>query len=316
MSVTSILFIANLVMTLLCATSLALIAVTHTSGVFSALAMVMTLLLFLCVLVLARKHSKQVVIADRYRRLGRKLLQLKRTKKRDESMAINVLNHIVQQSPDVSSHTNIWQQPLEVFSGDLALTTYNDNGTSYTLLADLTGHGIAAAMGATPVASIFQATARRGLPVEQIVVELNEKLRLLLPSGYFCCAAVISCRHRSLKICNAGLPPVRIVSKEGSIVHVIESTQLPLGIDPLQECDVSVYSKTFDHDHRLYAFTDGLIEADNPHGEPFGEKQLDGLFTSVCRPTGRLNHIKKAFTDFVKGSTQHDDISIVEVNIC
>jgi serine phosphatase RsbU (regulator of sigma subunit) len=309
-------FVANLTVTLICATTLTLMAVTHTQGTTTAFAVVAVLVLFLCQLTLARSHSRQLLRADRYHRLGRKLLQLKRTKRRDESIAINVLNHIIQQSPDACARTRIWHQPLDTFSGDLALTARSEDGVSYTLIADLTGHGIAAAMGATPVASIFQAMARRGLPVEHIMVELNEKLRVLLPSGYFCCAAIITSGNGALRVCNAGLPAMRLVSREGELVGHVSSEELPLGIDELNSADVVLFSKTFQDDTRLYAFTDGLTESTNVAGEVFGDARLDHMLSTQCPANGRLDSIKSSFSSFVKGSTQSDDITVVEVKIC
>lgn len=316
MVITSKPYFTNLTISLICATTLAIVAVLHTGGVVTAIAVISVLLLFLCQIKLARYHAQQLSRTDRYHRLGRKLLQLKRNKKRDESTAIRVLNHIVQQSPASAAHCCIWQKPLDVFSGDLALSAQSDNGATYVLLADLTGHGIAAAIGATPVASIFQATARRGLSVEQIVVELNEKLRRLLPPGFFCCAAVIRCRHGKIAVCNAGLPSLRIVSAEGNITLTIDSTQLPLGIETLNEEEVSTACRSLDPGSRIYAFTDGLTEATNSQGEVFNDACFDRLIATHCPTQGRLAHIKQSFNHFVKGSTLHDDISIVEVKIC
>ncbi|MEM7256161.1 MAG: PP2C family protein-serine/threonine phosphatase [Pseudomonadota bacterium] len=316
MVITSKLYFANLTISLICATTLAIISVLHTNGTITALAVLIVLVLFLCQLILVRSHSRQLTRADRYQRLGRKLLQLKRNKKRDESMAIRVLNHIVQQSTTAPTHCNIWQKPLETFSGDLALTTRSDNGSTYTLLADLTGHGIAAAMGATPVASIFQATARRALPIEQIVVELNEKLRRLLPPGYFCCATIICCRNGEVRVCNAGLPSLRVVTSQGAIIETIDSAQLPLGIDELSHEDVAITSRSYPQDTRIYAFTDGLTEATDLQGDIFDEACFDRHICTECPPQGRLPHIKERFDNFVKGSTANDDISIVEVKIC
>ena len=99
-------------------------------------------------------------------------------------------------------------------------------GKKYTLLADLTGHGIAAAMGAAPVASIFRATAQRGLPVEEIVTELNNRLEQLLPSGFFCCATVIQNDQGKTTVCNAGLPEILIANNNGEIVDRVKSCLL------------------------------------------------------------------------------------------
>lgn len=305
----------NIALTLTCATALAILAILHSPGTTGLIAVVFVLLLFLSQLSLARYHSIHQRRSDRYHRLGRKLHKLKRSKTRDESAAIKVLNHIVNQARQDAGPTQIWQLPLENFTGDLALSITTEDGRCYTLLADLTGHGIAAAMGATPVASIFQATARRGLSVEEIVVELNNKLTALLPPGFFCCVAVAMCRNGLLRVCNAGLPTLLIADSAGNIAHRINSDQLPLGIEQLHVDDVPIYTKTYNTPHQLYAYTDGLIEAKNGQGKVFEQQYLESLIANPITEEGRIQHIRMHFEGFVKGTALSDDISIVEVNI-
>lgn len=313
---TKISLTANIIITVGCATILAILAAIQSAFTTSILTLVLLLIILLAQYSLAQHLLIQTRRTQRYHQLGRKLAHDNRTKKRDEKVALKVLNHIVDQSDKAPLNTHKWQQPLANFSGDLAITCQNDEGTSYTLLADLTGHGIAAAMGATPVASIFKATARRGLSVEQIMIELNNKLTRLLPSGFFCCTAVAMCEGRRLTVCNAGLPDILVANRDGQIADRIKSSQLPLGIEMLDESKVSVFTKTYPTPHQLYAFTDGLIETRSANDNVFDSKVLESLIARETGTISRIPSIQQHFQDFVKGSVQLDDISIVEVKIC
>lgn len=278
------------------------------------------LLLFIAVIYslfrIYRTQSSQRLRTLRYQRLGRKLVRLKRATRRDEQHALEILDHIVNQSNRKPHHLQIWQRPLQNFSGDLAISCQSNNGDTYTLLADLTGHGIAAAMGSTPVASIFQATAKRGMLVEDIVCELNNKLTDLLPSGFFCCAAIVKTERNQITVCNAGLPEMLVAANDGTIKDRINSTQLPLGIQKLERQDVEVYTKTYQNSHQLYAFTDGLIETSGINNQPFDLECLEKAITSQTNGGGRLPTIQQCFETFAKGTQVNDDISIVEVKIC
>lgn len=249
------------------------------------------------------------------RHLGKRQVHQKRLQTRDEYLALKILNHIVQPSGQPVRHAQIWQKPLHRFSGDLAIACVSPCGKSYTLLADLTGHGIAAAMGATPVASVFQATAKQGLPVAEIIRELNSKLTEILPAGFFCCAAVIRTDQKNVTICNAGLPDLLIVGDSGDIIDRVPSTELPLGIQDFTD-NVKVFSKQYQKPHSLYAFTDGLIEAPGANDEYFDLDHLERVISSETVTDGRLEGIKQRFESFVKGTHVNDDISIVEVRIC
>lgn len=251
----------------------------------------------------------------KFQRLARKLVQNKKIRHRDEKYALKILNHVNSIAGLPASHTCIWQKPLHGFSGDLALACESDCGKEYTLLADLTGHGIAAAMGAAPVASIFRATTARGLPLEEIVTELNNRLEQLLPSGFFCCAAVVLNDNGKLSVCNAGLPDILIANDRGELVDQVASEQLPLGIQATSEKQVCLFTKSYSAPHQLYAVTDGLIETVGANDEVFDINTLIRLI-KTGNSDSRIGHITDHFESVAKGSTPDDDISIVEVMIC
>ncbi len=306
----------SIVLTIVCGTILTIITANKSTLLMSFGSAFLLAILLYSQLKLARYHSQQVIRTERYHQLGRKLVHINRIKRRDETVALKVLNHIVNQPDSRADHAKIWQRPMEDFSGDLAIACISDSGNTYTLIADLTGHGIAAAMGATPVATIFQATAKRGLSVEQIIIELNDKLTQLLPPGFFCCAAVAVYDGKQITVCNAGLPEILIANNEGYIVDRIESTQLPLGIEELDTSDLCLFKKAYTSPHQLYAFTDGLIETRGANDSVFDSTMLESVIESKPGPVSRIPAIQQSFDDFVKGSEQSDDISIVEVNIC
>ncbi len=308
--------ISNITLTIVCSTALAILVVIQSSLFVSVTAIALLLVLLAAQFSQAKYYLVQIIRTERYHKLGRKLVHNKQIEKRDEVVALKILNHIVNQPLEESEHATIWQSSYENFSGDLAMTCQSECGNTYMLVADLTGHGIAAAMGATPVASIFQATARRGLDVDQIMVELNNRLTRLLPSGFFCCAAIAKCDGKKVTVCNAGLPDIIIATSTGEITDRVESTQLPLGIEELKSDDVKVFTKSYTASHQLYAYTDGLIETQSTNDEIFDPEKLEILISSQAYSGSRIPTIQKGFETFVKGSQQNDDISIVEVNIC
>lgn len=286
------------------------------ASLWSAMVVVLFVTLVISQCVLLRVLSTQKARLARYRRMGRRMVQLNTEKRRDEKAALRILNHIVSGTTQPNTHNAAWQRPLRGFSGDLTLDCDSEvEGKRYTLLADLTGHGITAAMGISPVASIFKATARRGLPVEDVITELNNRLDTLLPSGFFCCAAVIMTHEGHATVCNAGLPDILITNESGEVVQRVPSEQLPLGIQPVQASEVQVFNQQFDSPHQLYAFTDGLTETSGANDEVFDIDEQISQISITDKHCGRLNKITDSFIHFTKDSTFNDDISIVEVII-
>ena len=305
----------NLIYSLLCGVGLTAIAASSAPPSLAAIALVLGSIFLYAQYQQLKSHQSTIAKSACLYQLGRRLVRLKRNRLRDTNLAVNVLNHMVNQS-SVASNTQIWQQPKGDFSGDIAITCESHCGKTYVLLADLTGHGIAAAIGATPVATIFQATAYRGLPVHEVIAEINEKLTRLLPFEYFCCAAVAICDKNTLHVCNAGLPDLVVCNESGVVVDRVQSTLLPLGIEKIDASEIGVFAKSYAQPHQLYAFTDGLIETRSKNDEIFDAETIEAIIASHSSASDRLTQVVQRFESFSKGIQPHDDISIVEVKIC
>jgi hypothetical protein len=79
---------------------------------------------------------------------------------------------------------------MALFSGDVLLAAPTLSGGLQVMLGDFTGHGLPAAIGAIPVSDIFYAMTAKGFSIGDIVAELNQKLRTILPTGLFCAACL------------------------------------------------------------------------------------------------------------------------------
>lgn len=305
-----------IVVSTICAIALTVTAYNQIDGMQRYAALAAFAILLCSQILLYKSVLVQKQRLDRYHQVSRKLLHAQTKTKRDERHALKILNHI-NSIPDQSpTHASIWQKPLRSFSGDLALACESSCGKKYTLLADLTGHGIAAAMGAAPVASIFEATAKRGLSVAEIITEMNNRLEQLLPSGFFCSTALVMIDGDETTVCNAGLPDILIANESGVLVDRVTSEQLPLGIQSIEISDVQLFTKKYQSPHQLYAFTDGLIETTSANDEIFDLDKLAAIITNRNQGSGRIGNITECFEAFAKDSPLSDDISIVEVMIC
>ena len=208
-----------------------------------------------------------------------------------------------------------WNQSMGRLSGDLTQTTCGPEGQAYVRLGDFTGHGLPAALGALPTSAIFLAMASKGLSIESIVSELNTRLRGLLPTGYFCCAVVLelSADRRSVNIWNGGLPPVLVRRKNTEGYNRIESHSLPLGVVGENEFDASTKHYTLQPGDLLYAYTDGLTEAENNQGEMWGTQRLEAFLQRSDLDTPRLPALIDAVLEHVNLAPASDDISVLEV---
>lgn len=151
----------------------------------------------------------------------------------------------------------------EKVGGDLiAAQRYRDK--LYIMLADSTGHGLAAALNLLPINHIFHGMASKGLPLSAIVEEMNCAVKQQSPADRFVAAFVarIDTRNRLLEVWSGGIPPAFYISEDGMWEHRFNSANLPLGIlDKTFEAETEIIQ--WRQSGQLLAFSDGLEEAEN-----------------------------------------------------
>lgn len=204
--------------------------------------------------------------------------------------------------------------PVGLASGDLLLAEYRPDGVQHVLLGDFTGHGLAAAMGAIPVADIFQSMTRKGFEIDQIATEINRKLKATLPVDLFlaCCLLSLDMRARRVSLWSGGVPEVLLRRADRAEIVRLPSRHLPLGILDEEAFEADLDYADINIGDRIYAYSDGLIEAVNPCDEVFGAARLDTLLMAM-NPNGWFEVICDALGTFRNGQTQRDDITLIEI---
>lgn len=234
---------------------------------------------------------------------------------REQNVAKTIFSNIAHAGCLNSPNIKYMLSPMAIFNGDLLLAARKPSGGIYVMLGDFTGHGLSAAIGAIPVADIFYRMTAKGFGIDELVAEINNKLRNVLPTGIFCAAAIIemdSVEHRLLAW-NGGLPDILVCKNSQGISHRLESMHLPLGVVGNENLDKKIHSISISQGDSLYLYTDGVIEAWNVDGEMFGQKRLEGHLTSTQGEIGRFEAICHDLEDFIGGQSHSDDITLIEI---
>jgi CheY-like chemotaxis protein/serine phosphatase RsbU (regulator of sigma subunit) len=205
--------------------------------------------------------------------------------------------------------------PSHRFSGDAVAAARTPSGRLFAMLADTTGHGLQAAISVLPLLQVFYAMARRDLPLPELAAEMNRRLRTFAPAGVFLAAAVVAVDRTAgrVEIWNGGIPGGLwlCVGDEQTQAPALASRHLPLGIldDGRFDGDCALLEGG---GGRLVFFSDGLIEARDPGGEPFGVDRLRRHLLDPAPDPGfeRLLNTVRAHLD---GAPAHDDISLMMI---
>ncbi|WP_406827555.1 SpoIIE family protein phosphatase [Microbulbifer sp. ARAS458-1] len=211
--------------------------------------------------------------------------------------------------------------PRAVLNGDLLAATYTPDGKLVLMLGDFAGHGLAAAVGAVPLTSIFYSMIPRGFSFARVAREINRKLYDILPRQMFCCLAMLEYdpRRRHLRLLNAGMPSPCLKRADGAL-KLLESRHLPLGVLSSDQISSAIVNIRVLPGDRLFLWSDGIHEARNSKGEHFGESRLLALLRQTADTSAALDPDTLVFDRILlavsaHAAEQHDDLSLVELDL-
>ena len=184
------------------------------------------------------------------------------------------------------------------------------------LIADVSGHGVPAALSASMLKVALRAQADQISNPAEVLSGLNRTLRGMLGSQFITAAYAYfdSARHE-LRYAGAGHPPLLVWRCATKSVESIEENGLFLG--PFPQAKYSAVSSPFEPGDRCLLYTDGVVEASNRKDEEFGAPRLSEFFASNSDLPADL--FCSALFDQVtawserKADSQQDDISLVLV---
>lgn len=208
-----------------------------------------------------------------------------------------------------------WLMPAQNFSGDVLAACRSDDGSLYALLADATGHGLTAAISTVPVLTLFYRMAAQDTPLSTMIAEINQHLRDSMPVGRFVgvTLARVESQHRQGEIWIGGMPDALLVDAFGGTAARFSSKELPMGVVDSRDIDSAPTRFAWNQACQLALYSDGLIEAQNPGGEQFGESRL----LSAMRNTqtgGVRDAVQSALLEHLSGLEAQDDVSLLLVS--
>jgi len=228
----------------------------------------------------------------------------------DLEVANNIMTHIMRSEGLSDPQVRYFQRPVHQFSGDIITVARDSNGELHIMLADVTGHGLQAALFLLPLSRVFYGMVKKGFKTGDIAKEMNQTMHEIAVTGRFLAAAIahISKDGTFIEIWNGGIPNACYVQTNGGL-HKFPSRHLPLGIASADDFDHS--TETYHtQPGTLLLSSDGLTEAENRSGLPLGDANFETI-VRTSQPDELFDNIISALESHLEGGIAHDDISIV-----
>ncbi|MBI5590695.1 MAG: SpoIIE family protein phosphatase [Deltaproteobacteria bacterium] len=204
--------------------------------------------------------------------------------------------------------------PADRSNGDILLSSFTPDGRQWVLVGDFTGHGLPAAVAAPLISHVFYTRAREGKNIEAVLEEINDVLYRQLPANVFMvgCLVEIAAGRKKIKLWNAGMPQC-VFMQEGKVQRRMGSRNTPLGITA--QIDIQNSHEAFDarDGSRLYVFSDGITEVDNPEGGLFGCARVEGFLADLAAGSKMPEELLALLEEYHGSANFSDDITLVEI---
>jgi phosphoserine phosphatase RsbU/P len=185
------------------------------------------------------------------------------------------------------------------------------------LVADVSGHGVPAALSASMVKVAIHAQTEHVQDPAAVLTGLNSILCGNMRGQFVTAAyAFVDVAKRQLSYAGAGHPPLLLWCAQEARVRDIEENGLFLGAFP--GCEYRAFTSNFEPADRCLLYTDGIVEAPNAAGEEFGNERLrDFLAAHASSPASLFCEAlvaQIAKWTGVAGGPAHDDMTVVVVD--
>ncbi len=203
--------------------------------------------------------------------------------------------------------------PIEQIGGDFFDVFRLDESRFGFLIADVTGHGIPAALVMSMSTMLFRFHAPLYDQPSDLFRIINTQAKSILLDGQYITAfyLIYDEKEKTLSFCNAGHTRALYYRRDKSRVIALDTEGFFLGI-----ADISTHENRTIHvekGDRLFLYTDGIAELKNTAGEDFGEKGLARALRTYPELKGEMfcDTLLSDLDNHASLATRSDDIAFM-----
>ena len=180
-------------------------------------------------------------------------------------------------------------------------------------VGDVAGHGLSTGLLMASLKSSVAALVHEGYVGADLIERVNRLLVEHEQSRTMVTLSVIEIdiTEDRLKLANAGHPPAFLMTADGDVEELMAGA-IPLGT---RLCRPAVLERPFPVGSRLLVYSDGLVEALSPEGEPFGYDRLGRILSDTAGLSGDVltAMILDKLSVFTAGAPLADDLTLLVV---
>jgi sigma-B regulation protein RsbU (phosphoserine phosphatase) len=212
-------------------------------------------------------------------------------------------------------------KPAKIVGGDFFNVVKRNDNQMLSIVGDVAGKGIPAALYAAHIQSMFESLSAQSASPANILNGLNHLICRRLREGDFITAVIafFESGQNSLTIARAGHNWPLYYSSQTKTIQPLKTRGVCLGVDQdtgfsscLEEKSIAVKSGDV-----LLLYSDGITEAMNADHHLFDQSRLESaLKESAHFPAEKIvERINLRLDEFVQSEEPHDDVTMVAIKV-
>ena len=203
-------------------------------------------------------------------------------------------------------------EPADDVGGDYYDVISLPNDRYLLCVADVSGHGVPAAMAATLLKAFVSEAAKKSSSPAEILSDVNQRYCEYVVLGHFATMTllVVDPKNKQMTYANAGheLP---ILQRGNEAPIRLNIGDLILGVEEDTHYDEETIK--LGDSARLVIVTDGVTEAFNPSEEQYGTDRIEQLMSKIQTSTARelVEQFELSLDAFRKGRKAFDDTTLL-----
>ena len=248
--------------------------------------------------------------------LGKKVQQQRDDLLKDVELAAHVQRLFLPRGKPAIAGFEIagMMQPARGVGGDFYDYIPINSHTIQTVIADVSGKGVPAALLMSATAAAMQLEANHDRNMLEMVKRLNTEIHSVSDGERYVTLLVaeIDAHKRSLRYVNCGHNPALLFRANTDTLSLMNSSCPPIGVSPEEICELA--SADLSPGDVVVFYTDGVTEAENRFGEEFGMLRLSAIVRrgSSLSAEDLMVDIYNSAANFC-GDNFNDDVTILVV---
>ncbi len=274
-------------------------------------------------------HDEIGQLADKFNFMSQNLKkafdEVKDKTRMEEELRIaqEIQTAILPQSlPDIPGYSfSVYYEPQTESGGDYYDFIDLENDLFAIVVADVTNHGVGAAMVMSVLRSALRTFSVRGKNAAQVIKDINPVLLRDTPPNMFATVfyGVLNRETRELFYSIAGHNQGILYNKESKKLRLMKSGGMPVGMlaPEMFNPHIELFKTQLQPGDYFIQYSDGITEAKSSTDEEYGEDRFYLAIQKYCDPDldKMRNGIIQEVKEFTAGTEQSDDITLIIMRV-